>query len=397
MARLLTAGAEAQVLSTTASQDGEGESLVSTGTVTFNTANPRSGGACYSCGAANNFVGRASLVTSLSTDYFFRSAIRFDAAPNGNLNILEYRAAGLLLALRLKTDSTLRLVDSTSTEVGTASAALSTNTWYVAEVKINIPAAGNGTAAFRVNGQVVQNDLSTSVGNAAFTTLRAGHVGTADTATTMLVDDIALNDTAAGGAQTSWPGCGKVVLLLPTADSAVGTGWQEPDNTTDNLHGCVDTVPPAGVASPGSGTSQIKNADATAGSLAYDATVTDYITAGVGGGEIVLTQGLFRLSGSSATGTNNALARVVSNPADGGDTTFTAAFDKVAGTDPSVWQSWKTAANYAPAVTKPTAPVIRIIKNAATTRVHMCDLMGLLVEYEEAKAEIIMAPLRGAV
>src|SRR6266576_2199201 len=49
--------------------------------------------------------------------------------------------------------------------------------------------------------------------------------GAADTVAatyTAYIDDVALNDTT-GANQNTWPGEGKVVLLVPTADSAKGT------------------------------------------------------------------------------------------------------------------------------------------------------------------------------
>lgn len=389
MARLITSGFESQKLTTVAATNGEGQGtrIGGAGTLTIDTTTPRSGAACASSAAAAEAYFQSAISGVAGRSYFVRQATRFSSvAPSATLNFLQIFSSVRLLDVALLTTGEIVLrLKNASTILSTAFKPAA-NTWYVFELKTLVPAAGEGTVQLVIRsdaGAVLYESAGTTaaLGTAAITSVFSGRAEATDTNVTVRIDDLAINDDQ-GASQTSFPGPGKIVLLKPIEDSALGTGWQNPDNSTTKLWEDVDNTPPVGVASPGSGKSQVKNASATAGELAYDAVVQSYETGGVGAADTVnLTMGLFRLSGSSTTGTNNALGKVVSNPADAGNTTFTSAFDIVAGTEPTGWGTWLTTVVYAPSVTKATKPVIRIIKNDASTRVHMADLMGLLVEY----------------
>lgn len=390
MTRLITDGFEHQKIPTATLAEYTGvERAAAVATVTVNTANPRSGAACFSFGpSAINGVAYSSLTTTLDSTYYYKAAIRFNAVPSVQCQILDVRAAGSLLTLRLNTTGTLRVYDSVPTALGSPTAALSVNTWYVVELQFVVPTAGNGTVSLVIDGvpEVNNQALSGNFLNASFTALRAGHLNAGETATTMLVDDVMLNDNQGSPPDNTYPGVSKIVWLLPTTDNAVGTGWLEADGTSDALYTNVDNTPPTGVtATPTTGATQIKNASASASALNYDANAQSYTANGIAHSDLLIaTRMIARAAGSSATGTNDAILRVVSNPADAADTTSLALFDSVAGADSSTPTTWRTGATSRviyPDIVRGTAPVIRIGKNANTTRVAQVDQMALEVEY----------------
>lgn len=394
MARLATSGCEIGRLTTSAVTSGEAP-FISNGTVNRETTAVRSGTGAFSTPTgAGNAVWAVVPTPTLGRKYFFRAYVRAsDATPAAAMFPLDLVANGIGVAFaQWETNGTITLRDSNAAQVGSPSAVLADNTYYRLELGLIIPAAGLGTAELYLNGTLVASSAAVDVNNSV-TTMTLRVIEQSASSSTMYADDIAINDDT-GADQNGYPGSGKVVLLKPVADSAIGTGWVAGAGGTTNLWDAVDAVQPAGVVlASATNTSQIKNADATAGNLAYDAAVTDYNTAGILG-KIKLTRGVFRLSGSSTTGTNDALGRVVSNPADAADTTFTAAFDVVAGTDPTGWGTWQTPVVYNPVVSRPTRPVVRIIKNAAISRTHMADLMGLMVEYDDADRDSLAVASR---
>jgi Concanavalin A-like lectin/glucanases superfamily len=386
VARLATTGAEIQRLSTTLALSGE-TPFVPAGTVGIDAVNQRTGVACYSFATGGaNYLTTAVAPAATARNYYGRAYIRITANPAVAIRLMAYYTSTTVIGyVQLETNGTLTLRNAAGTQVGSATGALTAGIYYRVELRCNVPASGgvnNGTLELALDGVIGdRTSTTTQTGTAVATpSFRVGQIISVASTVTVYADDIAVNDDQGAG-ETGYPGGGRVVILKPTGDAAVGTGWLNAAGTGTALYDCVDNVPPTGVATP-SGTSQIQNATSTAGS-SYDATLQTYTAGGVKATQPVkLTRGVARLSGSSTTGTNDASGRVVSNPADSGDTTWTAAFDIVAGTDPTAgWQTWYTAVVYLPSVTLGTGPVMRVNKITAATRIHQADFMGLIVEY----------------
>ncbi len=246
MARLITAGAESRLP--------QAEGLTTTGTVTINTTNPRSGAACYECGPSgdNRINGAISGVADRA--YFGRTAFRFDTTPNGNIQILSFRSSITEIFGVYLMGANAEMTgwnNAAALGVGSSLSARSADTWYIAEAKLLVPASGNGTVAWRVladDGTVLHTvtDQTQNVGTTAIASLIAGHGGTADTVATILVDDFACNDDQ-GSDENTYSGNRKVYAMPPTADSA-NTGFSDNPGTTTNLYQALDNRPPIGVA-----------------------------------------------------------------------------------------------------------------------------------------------------
>ncbi len=394
MARLHTVGFESQIFSSTANQHGEGDFAIkavqTNGTVTVDTTNPRSGAACASqAGGAANYTSVDCGAGAADRAYFLRAYLRFsDATPTAQMRVLGFQNGSSVAAtIRLNTDGTLTLHQADSTQIGSASAALSDNTWYRVEMKVIIPAAGNGTLEGKLNGTTFATSAAAAITNVNTSAVLYAGCITAAGSGTILVDDVAMNDDT-GADQNSYPGSGKVIVLRPAAHSNIGT-WVGPqttgDDTTD-LWDNVNNTPPQGVAH--------SDTDANAGKYVFNITnaanqdfdmaIAAYDTQIAAGDSITLTQGIARMSVDSTTGTNTGTVEGVSNPAMTARTGFNLEATAVAGTEPAGWKSARTAVAYAPAVTRSTQPVLRARKVDASTRANMIDLMGVLVEYVPA-------------
>lgn len=400
MPRYFTSGCETQrVPGTTFQEDAEAGGVVSkVGTSTYNLLAFRSGSACWSFGASASNLHAISIIGANGTTFFARIPFRIGTSlPSATLQFARCNDNGGVSAqkwaLRISTAGAASLVDSANALVGTASAALSINTWYVAEVTWKDVASGNGQLGWHLykdsDGTLLKDVAASaqSITNSTTLELRLGHITAAETATSIQIDDVAINTDSGTSGQESWPGWnGKVVHLWPASDNSVGTGWAEADGTTNSLFADVNHTPPIGtVTASATNNEQIKNSTASASVLYYAANMDSYTTAGISANATINTvcAGV-RTAGSSTTGTNDARFSITSNPAEGGDTTLTGGFDSVAAAESGTTPAWQTGLSpytYFPSVTLGTQPVLRVGKNANTTRIHQVDQMWIQVDY----------------
>ena len=414
MARLFTSGFETQLLSTLPTYHGEanasGITCTSVGTPTVDTSVQRSGAACMNGATGGaNYMNIISPVTVLDRHYYFRGYFRFaDATPSSALTFCTQLGATLtIVVFRLSTAGRIQVLDANSVQVGSDSATLSDNTWHRLEYHLVIPTASTGTVEAKLDGTTFVSSSAVDVNNsvASTTNIRVGHVQTG-TITNVYVDDLAVNDDQ-GSDQNSWVGEGKVILLKPTADSAIGSGWEAPQTSgsdTTDIYTAVDTTPPVGVLSgaPHSDVDANNQAyifNAAANTNSYDATLETYTAGGIGASDtITLVQPLVRASVNSTTGTNTLGITGVSNPAIAEVTGFNLELTAVAAAEPVGWKSFRGTVTYAPSVTKGTGPVVRAHKINSSTNANMVDLMGLYVEYVVVSAaapipDVITAPI----
>lgn len=258
-----------------------------------------------------------------------------------------------------------------------ATAQLALNTWYLIEVKVVLTTTTITTIEVRLNGVVLSTNTVShaSADSHVFFGDQDGAGGA-----TMYFDDYAINDST-GASQTSYPGDGRVVVLLGTADSS-RTGFTAGAGGTTSLDAAVNHVPPAGlVLASATNTSQIK--DATSNTTDnYVATLQTPTAAGVPtGASVTLAQAIAVIGNSSVTSRSMGLT-AVSNPAIAealGGTLTTAA-----GTYPTGWSLLPGTLAIAPTVALGTAPTVKIRKNFATTDSVMACLMGLMIEFVPA-------------
>jgi hypothetical protein len=283
--------------------------------------------------------------------------------------------------------------DFTGLQIGSSSSALSTGQYYRLEIFQSIGVGSTDAVELRLDSNTIVTTSGISLGSdIAPTTISLGWLGNAPGANKIIyLDDFAVNDDQ-GTDQNTWPGEGKVVLLLPTADSAVGTGWTLGTSTAIAANGfdAVNNKPPVGVAdlTAGSDPKQIRNATSNANSN-YDATLQSYQAAGIGPDDIVkLIVPIVSTAAPVTTSSKQGTVGVVSNPAIAnialGAAGTAGAFwqGNAAGAYPTGWKWSYGTTTYNPSVTRNIAPVMRITQVTSSTRIAMVDFMGMYIEYE---------------
>jgi hypothetical protein len=370
-----------------------------TATFTRDTSVFRSGVASYKVdsGAGNN-IGSHTLVAVGPVDgrtYWARAYCKVSAAPTAD-SIIFYIGTATGHGARLRTDGTVELFANGAAQAGT-SASITDGAWHRLELKAVATATTTWTAfELLVDGASV----STWSGSVSRGTpnLIIGWCITAPGANMVInFDDVALNDST-GSSNNDYPGAGAVVLLKPTADSAVGTGWTLGTGTaiTGNTgKTAVSNTPPVGVAdlAAGSDPKQIRNATSNA-NVNYDATMTTYTAAGVGSSDTInAVQCSVATAAPVTTSAKLGTVGIVSNPAVAnvalGATGTAGAFwgGAAAGAYGAGASGWKWSLGTmtdVPAVTKGTAPVMRTTQVTASTRIAMVCGMFIYVDYTPA-------------
>lgn len=392
MARLFTNGFELQ---SPGMEYGWGWTFGADAGITAETGTVRSGGASAK---ATGTGWTQTWTTRSSVDgrrYYARGYYRFAGLPDASLSVLSFiQSSAVLIGARVSASGKLQLFANGS-QVGSDSAVtFTTDVWYRIELMGRITTGAGDEAELRLDGEVVASTTGQSWTDSSITDWAFGIGDYAGSSVTFYMDDLALNDDQ-GTSQNSWPGEGRVWLLKPAADSAIGSNWQAPQTTgsdVTNIYLSVDNTPPLGVAHSDTDANNARYIfETTSGTnINYDATCQSYLAAGVPATErIALAQVIANHGSSSATNTTGAV-KLVSNPADAGETSLI--FDNgIAGTFPTNWFTTAGAVVYDPAVAMGTGPVARIGKRTATTRVVMCDFLGVLVESAPG-ADLVMAP-----
>lgn len=391
MARLSTTGFEINDFPTSGTT---AEGWVKTANGSISSAVVRSGALSFQTG--NGQIATVSLSPALTLTagrrYFLRAYCQWTTGTLPGLQqTIMGENAGTDYNVKISATGKLGLFHG-STQIGSDSATLVVNRWYRIELSWII-ATGTGDAAeLELDGVSVASETGANRTDTLASIIQIGAFS-AVTSSGFFVDDIALNDDQ-GASQNSWPGEGKVVLLLPTADSAVGTGWTLGTGTaiSSNGFGSVDNTPPVGVTNveAGSDPKQIRNASSNANS-AYDATMTTYTAAGIGAGSTInVVDPIVMTAAPVSTGAKQGTVGLVSNPAitpialaAGG--TSGAFWSGVAeNTYPTGWKLSHSTVTYDPAVTLGTAPVMRINQVTSSTRIATVCFMGIYVDYTPA-------------
>src|SRR3954447_21432531 len=262
------------------------------------------------------------------------------------------------------------------------SAAISANQWNC----LQIGTWGDGTSAarlvLRLNG-VQFDDFTTSLTPANYgDNVRFGAPNGGWGIYTL--DDIALNDET-GPEQNSWPGItGKIGLLKPVADHAVGADWALGTGTAPagTAWDSVNNTPPLGVpnAQAGSDPKQIRNVVSNILGPAADADfrLSAYSTVVPGGSSVRVLQTLAHLAQSSSSATQSAELGFVS-PAETRPTVTVP--NTIAATYPNNWYGLRGGWIYNPGSLLSDQAVVRLGKRTATTNALLCSALGAYVEY----------------
>lgn len=361
------------------------------GTVTYDASTVRVAGTraslkCDGGATPGTAYGLYTYTTTNGRYYYLRTYISLSSAiGQNNINIIRINDTGGVtqIALRLNASNQLRLYNyNTSGNVGPASLSLTAGTWY--RVEIGFMNSGSGTnnsyVEFRLDDYPVVSSATETFGTAAIGRYTFGWYTAPTTNQQIWFDDCALNDNQTGGDQTSWPGDGRVWLILPTSDNAIGN-FLDDNAGTSNLYDALNNTPPVGVAhapSTMAATAQIYNVTSGTGQNS-DYNVQTYTAVGISANEtIVLAQlGVAWANGTGTTG-RNMVAYILSNPAESNlgnvsVATQTAVF-------PSGWTYTLRTLLYAPSVVRGTVPVVRLQKNVNSTNAMSICFAGITVE-----------------
>ncbi len=195
--------------------------------------------------AQYNFVGANSASTD---DYYFRAYLRITTAPSAEWDVLELRDTTDTKQawITMTTSRTLKLFSTSggSAQIGSASSALSTGTWYRIEIRFELGGAGTGIVDSRLNGSSYASATNLTITGGVARVAIGDNINGAGSPTTgqLLFDDTALN-LAGGTSQSSWPGDGRIVHLKPSA-TGDNSGWTQNGTCTGGNFGCVNEIAP---------------------------------------------------------------------------------------------------------------------------------------------------------
>lgn len=370
----------------------QADGLTVTGAVTRDTEKQFDGRSCWKgAKAAQNRV-TGPLTAALGTTYYFRSALRFSSvAPSANFGILRVTGAASI-EVSLNTTGKIGLFNALKGANVLANVfAPEAERTYLYELKVLVPAAGNGTLALRIyndKGETVyeSGDQSAEIGNTALTFPTTGHIGTETNVDVYISHFVGADST--GGARNTWQGFEKLVELLPVEDGT-RVGWTTPGGGTTELVKALDNRPAEGIADTTSEANkerQIRdpNNNATDTFIAVLGAYTSSLGSGGGGLAAVDTVNFTqaRARGGSASTTSRTLAvRSESNPGADASEGTAATGTTTAGTEPTGWTNVLGTVNYAPSVTLGTKPSVRVRKGTASTTAMLYDQVGLIVGF----------------
>jgi hypothetical protein len=264
-------------------------------------------------------------------------------------------------------------IDSSNTYDGTT--VLSLNQWH--QLAFDVKATGTD---LYVNGVLEATESISSTAGPSDQLLLG--VGASGFGCDYYLDDIAAaSDPLTGGLPSN---SRSLVLLVPTGDASIGTGWTAGAGGASNLFEAVNNIPPVGLADgSATDTSQIRNAS-TGSNLDYQATCQSYSAAGVpANARINAVMALCNDGEGVSTGTKAGGVWIVSNPAQSapGNTLDYGNDGGACGTSPTGWTTNMGPAANAPSVTLGTAPVAAIRKTGSTNRAVDVDFLGIYVDY----------------
>jgi hypothetical protein len=412
MARLFQSGAEidagAFVGSATSTLDPDGFQQGS-GAVARDTSVFRNGLASwrFDSGASGFTISMRSTVVSVvdGRSYFLRGYFRAAAAPTATVAFFRLDSGLNGPNARFRTDGKVELWVSNAAQGSPSASSITDSSWHRIELKATATATTTWTAAeVLLDGASVatwSGSIARSTSNFDWGWVQ----GSPGVSMILNVDDVAVNDST-GASNNSYPGDGSVVLLKPTADSAVGAGWTLGTGTAiagNTGKTAVSSTPPLGVAdlAAGSDPKQIRNAAANA-NVNYDATITTYTAAGVGASDTInAVVPWVATSAPVATSAKLGTIGVVSNPAitsvNLGATGTAGAFwggsaAATYGTGSNGWKWSPGTMAERPTVTLGTAPVMRVQQVTASTRIAMVCGMFIYVDYTPAAPAAMKKP-----
>jgi hypothetical protein len=184
--------------------------------------------------------------------YYLKLGIYVVTLPSSSNTIVQFNGASGSLGttarcyITLESNGTLILRNATGTQIGSASAAINDSAFHVVELKHDgTPAAGSKVIEGRLDGSVFATSSAQSQGNPLAYSVGGNLASEAQTVGEWWIDDVALNDSTGTG-QTSYPGLGRQLYLVPNAAGDVNTFATQTGGTAGagNNFTRVNEVPP---------------------------------------------------------------------------------------------------------------------------------------------------------
>lgn len=177
-------------------------------------------------------------------DVYFRFYLRIATSLGATVTIMETTDNGKgkspRVGIKMTSANVLQLWNlEDSVQVGSDSSALSANTWYRVEVRMNSSTLASTAVEARIDGVSFASGTINIVDSSQVMKIGTVASGTCD----IFFDDIAINNSS-GSDQNSWPGEGKIIHLRPNAagDAAAwtrggsdsGANWSQVDENPPN-------------------------------------------------------------------------------------------------------------------------------------------------------------------
>lgn len=190
--------------------------------ISTTTTRPNSDGHSLRINAGNGFVRQVLFTSNQITTGYIGVAIRIHSAVNANTQLIRWSNASNISVgfIQLTTSNTLALINSAGSQIGSASAALSLDTWYYVELK-NDASTNPGALAGRLNGIVFASGSNSNQGQWARSLI--GTITGTQTTSDIFFTDMKICDST-GSSFNSYPGNGNVLLVRPNG-AGESTGW----------------------------------------------------------------------------------------------------------------------------------------------------------------------------
>lgn len=181
--------------------------------------------------------------------FYFRTYFRYATLPTADNGIIRLggTATGTTrISVKLSSTGELKIFNGTSTQIGSSSAALNSDTWYMVEILFDRSGgAGASIVELKIDGvSVASSSTETLSGNVLSFAVGGNLVAEAQTTGQWFFDDEAINDTS-GSLQNTWPGEGAILVARPNAAGDTNTWLKTAGGAgdTDNYQE-VDEFPP---------------------------------------------------------------------------------------------------------------------------------------------------------
>jgi len=195
--------------------------------------------------------------------YFVRAYLKVRTPPGGTNRVMTLQqgtggpGSTPQAFIALEANRTLTLRNQNGTQIGSATAALNPDTWYMVELKSDAsPASGSRIIEGRLNGAVFATSSTQTQGNVLAYSIGANLNAEFETTGDWYWDDAALNDST-GSFQTGYPGEGKIIHIHPNAAgdaNAFATQTGGTAGSTNNWTRVKDIAPDDATSFNGSAT-----------------------------------------------------------------------------------------------------------------------------------------------